>query len=211
MIDLPEDLSPELVPLSWLLGSWQGTGVVSYEVDGEPVEFEFGQRVTFAQDGMPFLRYQSYSWRLAVNDDDHDDSHGITFELGVWRLSRPVHPGDRGPGLLMGTGEPFATDADTVEGLRTPSGGFPIEVSILHPEGISELYVGEVHGPRIEMGTDAVLRPANAREYSSATRMFGLVEGKLMWAWDIAAFGQPLASHASAVLERVEDSGRITG
>jgi hypothetical protein len=30
------------------------------------------------------------------------------------------------------------------------------------------------------------------------------VEGALLWAWDIAALGNPLASHASARLERVE-------
>jgi hypothetical protein len=33
--------------------------------------------------------------------------------------------------------------------------------------------------------------------------MYGLVGGKLLWAWDIAAFGQPLASYMAWSLERV--------
>jgi hypothetical protein len=49
-----------------------------------------------------------------------------------------------------------------------------------------------------------VLRSPNAKEYNAATRLMGLVEGALLWAWDMAALGQPLKSHASARLEKVE-------
>jgi hypothetical protein len=34
--------------------------------------------------------------------------------------------------------------------------------------------------------------------------MYGLVEGHLLWAWDMAALGEDLAAHASARLARVE-------
>jgi hypothetical protein len=34
--------------------------------------------------------------------------------------------------------------------------------------------------------------------------MFGLVEGALLWVWDIAALGNPMASHASARLEKAK-------
>jgi len=33
--------------------------------------------------------------------------------------------------------------------------------------------------------------------------MLGLVDGDLLWAWDLAALGRPLATHASARLSRV--------
>ena len=52
--------------------------------------------------------------------------------------------------------------------------------------------------------TDAVMRSGNAKEYSAATRMYGLVEGKLFWAWDIAALGQELTSHASGQLAKAD-------
>ena len=32
MIELPSGLAAELVPMSWLLGVWEGTGLVEYEV-----------------------------------------------------------------------------------------------------------------------------------------------------------------------------------
>ena len=31
MIDLPTDLPADLAPLSWLIGVWEGTGVIDYE------------------------------------------------------------------------------------------------------------------------------------------------------------------------------------
>jgi hypothetical protein len=77
-------------------------------------------------------------------------------------------------------------------------------VSLVHPLGVSELYVGQIKGPRIDLATDAVLRTASAKEYSAATRLYGLVDSKLLWAWDIAALGQDLRTHSSGSLSRVE-------
>ena len=79
-----------------------------------------------------------------------------------------------------------------------------IDVSIIHPDGVSELYLGQVAGPRIDLATDAVLRTAGAKEYTAATRLYGLVENHLLWAWDIAALGQELRTHASARLAKVD-------
>ena len=31
MLELPTDLPADIVPLSWLLGVWEGTGVIDYE------------------------------------------------------------------------------------------------------------------------------------------------------------------------------------
>lgn len=71
------------------------------------------------------------------------------------------------------------------------------------PGGVSELYVGEIDGPRIQMGTDAVVRAEGAKEHTASTRMFGLVNGDLFWAWDMAAEGRSLSTHASAELKRI--------
>ena len=45
---------------------------------------------------------------------------------------------------------------------------------------------------------------STAKEIAAGTRLYGLVDGHLLWAWDIAAFGQELRSHASARLARAE-------
>ncbi|MBY0177522.1 MULTISPECIES: FABP family protein [Curtobacterium] len=200
MIELPEGLSAELVPLSWLVGVWEGTGVVEYPVgeDDDVRTYEFGQRISFSHDGLPYLNYSSTTWLL---DDDHTP---LAAEMGYWRLDRPSEPGDRGPALLLGDGPvPFST-TQSVETLRNQTNGFDVEAAIIHPTGVNELYVGRVKQGRIDLATDAVMRSANAKEYSAATRMYGLVEGKLFWAWDIAALGRELTSHASGQLAKVD-------
>ena len=106
--------------------------------------------------------------------------------------------------MLPGEGATPYTTTRSVEALRNDNDGFDIEVSILHPGGVSEFYLGQVKGPRIDLATDAVMRTATAKDYAAATRIYGLVEGHLLWAWDIAALGQDLRTHASGRLARVE-------
>ena len=198
MFSLDASLPAELAPLSWLLGVWEGTGVVHYR-DGDTVrEHEFGQRVSFSHDGLHYLNYTSTTWLLDAEQTP------LNAEAGYWRLHRPALAGDPGPALLPGVGErPYAT-SEAVESLRTSRDDFEIEVALIHPTGISELYLGRVKGPRIDLQTDAVMRSASAKEYSAATRMYGLVDGRLLWAWDIAALGNDLRTHASGTLGRQE-------
>jgi hypothetical protein len=198
VIELDDTLPSELVPLSWLIGVWEGTGVVNYTVGEDVRNHEFGQRLSFSHDGLPHLNYSSYTWLL------DDELTPLATETGYWRLSRPATEGDPGPGLLPGVGARPFTTAGSVETLRNASGGFDLDVSILHPGGVSELYLGQVKGPRIDLSTDAVLRSANAKEHTASTRMYGLVDKHLLWAWDIAALGQSLATHASGRLARVD-------
>jgi hypothetical protein len=218
VFELDVDLPAELVPLSWLIGVWEGSGVMAYRVGDEVREREFGQRVAFSHDGTPHLQYSCTAWLLPdanaepeVEADAAADSadapphpRQLFSEIGYWRLSRPLGDGDDGPGMLPATGEPVFQTADAVETLRNAGGGFDIEVLLVQPGGVSELYLGTITGPRIDLATDAVLRSATAKEYAAATRMYGLVDDHLLWAWDIAALGQDLRTHASGRLGRLE-------
>ncbi len=90
-----------------------------------------------------------------------------------------------------------------------PAGAVPpteIEVLLAEPSGHVSVYLGAVQGPRIEIATDLVARTATAADVSAVTRMYGLVGGELMWAMDMAAFGQEMQSYASARLARQDDS-----
>lgn len=200
MLELPTDLPADLAPLSWLIGVWEGTGVIEYTAGDHHFEGEFTHRVSFSHDGAGFLNYSATGWTAA---SDERESTPLVSETGFWRLSRPATSADAGPALLPPIDQAPARTVDDVEQLRAASGGFPIEVSLAHSDGVLELYLGEINGPRIDIATDAIVRGAGGKDYGAASRMYGLVENHLLWAWDIAALGGGMASHASARLARV--------
>jgi hypothetical protein len=191
---LPEGLAPEVYPLAWLVGRWHGEGVVGYPGVEETA---FTQDVVFDHDGGPYLSYTS-TIRLVVAPDDaaaldsstptgslnHADAAvgaGPVWstESGYWRI-----PPER----------PAELTADQ----------FPVEVLLADPSGHVALYLGAVGNGRIDLASDLVARTATSAEISAAKRLYGLVNGELMWAHDLAAFGQPMQSYASARLARVE-------
>lgn len=191
---LPDDLAPECYPLAWLVGSWRGFGRLAYPgVEESP----FVHDLVIDHDGGPYLRATS-SIHLATGESHPE----MTGREGAARLTagqlwsaetqywRPV-PGPDGPQAPSGApGDPDPTD---------------LEVLVADPAGHVSVYVGAVRGPRIELATDAVVRTASAAELTGATRMYGLVEQDLMWAQDLAAFGQELQTYASGRLSRIEE------
>lgn len=194
MITIDASLPSELAPLAWLVGDWEGSGVISYPLGDERVDLEFKQHVTFAHHGLPYLQYEARSRRL-------DNDAPITTEVGFWRLSREPRSSDLGPGMLPATDITIST-AEQMEQLRREDGGFDVEASIVHPNGVQELYVGIANGPRIDLVTDAILRSSSAKQHTASTRMLGLVEEHLLWAWDIGETDAKVVSHASARLAR---------
>ncbi len=118
--------------------------------------------------------FLSYSSRTWLLDEEGNRVRPLSVESGYWR------PGGAAEG-----------------------GGTALEVLLAHPTGIVEIYVGAVDGPRVSLETDVVARTGTAKEYTAATRMYGLVEGDLLWVMEMAAVGKPLGPHASARLKRV--------
>jgi hypothetical protein len=161
---LPSDLHPDLVPIAFLLGHWQGNGHGDYPTIEK---FEFRQEVGFTHDGRPFLHYLSRTWLI---DADGNDVRPLAIETGFFR----------------------------------PKPAGVLEVMLAHPTGFVEIYSGRVEGAKIEMATDAVVRTETAKEYTAGQRLYGLVEGDLLWTYDMAAVEQSLQSHIWARLKRVE-------
>ena len=77
-----------------------------------------------------------------------------------------------------------------------------VEWMLTHNTGIIELYHGKVDGAKLEVSTDAVMRTATAKEYVGGRRLYGLVEGDLWFAMDMAAVGQELQPHLWGKLVR---------
>jgi len=86
-------------------------------------------------------------------------------------------------------------DAAQETGFLRAHGDGSVEFLLTHNTGITELYVGEVDGARLTLTTDAVMRTSTAKAYAAGQRMYGLVEGDLWFAFDMAAMGQELQPH----------------
>ena len=193
MFVLPEDLPLELTPFAFLVGTWEGTGVISF--DG--AEHEFKQRVEFSHDGHNVLTYVSSAQLM----DEKETA--LPSELGYWRLARKIEAADAGPGLLPGVGELSIKTREDLETIRNTEGGFDIQVSTLHPGGTAELYNGKIKGARVDLASFAGTAFDGAKYYRHSTRLYGLVENALLWVWEIAMPGSDLKPHASARLERI--------
>ncbi|GAA3815769.1 FABP family protein [Cellulomonas soli] len=200
---LPEGLAPEVYPLAWLVGRWSGPGVVGYPgID----ETAFVQEVVVDHDGGPYLSYTS-TIRLVVAPDD---AAALVDEPGA----APVDGDDAEVDAAPGPAEEHAPVWSTESGYwrvppERPDGlsddQHPVELLLADPSGHVAIYVGAVGNGRIDLVSDLIARTATGAEVSAATRLYGLVQGELMWAHDMAAFGNPMQSYASARLARVED------
>jgi THAP4-like, heme-binding beta-barrel domain len=88
-------------------------------------------------------------------------------------------------------------------GYWRPGADGALEVLLAHPTGFVEIWLGTAEAAKIELTTDVVARTDTAKNYTGGHRLYGLVDGELMWAFDMAAMDQPLQPHISAKLRRV--------
>lgn len=82
--------------------------------------------------------------------------------------------------------------------------GRQVEVLLTHATGFAEVWYGEIGDARFEITTDAVVRTESAKEVTAGKRLYGYVEGDLLYAYDMAAMGQALQPHIWARLQRAE-------
>ncbi len=84
-------------------------------------------------------------------------------------------------------------------GFLRPKADGSIEWLLTHNTGFAEVYYGQAGEAKVEVSTDAVVRTKTAKEYVGGHRLYGLVEGDLLWAYDMAAVGAgaPAASVGS--------------
>lgn len=127
-----------------------------------------------------------------------------------FRFAQEVSFGHEGKPYLAYTSRSWLLDDDdnrvrplAVEtGYWRPQADRSVEVILAHPTGYAEVWLGEIQGAKVELRTDVVARTGTAKDYSAGHRLYGLVEGDLLWAYDMAAMGQPLQPHLSARLSR---------
>jgi len=77
-----------------------------------------------------------------------------------------------------------------------------IEVILAHNTGIAEGWVGVHDGPKIQLAMDQGYSSPSAKIVTAGSRLYGLVEGELFFAYDMAAEGKTLQAHIWSSLER---------
>lgn len=135
--------------------------------------------------GYPTIEDFDYAQEVRFS---HDGRPFLAYESRTWLINadgRPIRPAAR----EVGWWRPQPDDG--------------VEVLLAHPTGIVEVYVGQIddkRGFKVELSTDAVVRTASAKDVSANHRLYGIVDGDLLYAVDMAATGQALTPHLSARL-----------
>lgn len=143
-------------------------------------------------------------WEGTGNGVDHD-GHDFAFEQ---RIEFKHNGGD----YLYYAAQSFLIGEEGAE--PTPFGmetGFwhakpdaSVEVVLANSEGWTEVLVGKIAVTRIDLLTDAVVRTESATvTHSAGQRLYGKVEGDLMYALDRATSLHELRPHMWARLKRV--------
>ncbi|HEX6449887.1 MAG TPA: FABP family protein [Trebonia sp.] len=165
-----------------------------------PLSFLLGRWEGIGKGGYPTISDFDFVQQLTFT---HIGKPYLIYTSRSWRLEEVDGELRRGEPLAVETG--FWR---SVEGGR-------VEVLLAHPTGITEIYVGEVSGTRIDIATDVVARTETAKTVTAGKRLYGLVDSQgapgekdLAYAYDMAAMGQALAPHLSAQLAPA-DSGRF--
>jgi hypothetical protein len=94
--------------------------------------------------------------------------------------------------------------AASESGYWRPQESGEVEVLLTHPTGFAEVYIGQVEPAKIELATRGVLKTETAKDYRAGHRLYGLVNGRLMYVYEMSAMGHDLQPHLSAELQRVE-------
>jgi hypothetical protein len=142
------------------------------------------------QGGFPEVEDFDFAQEVRIS---HDGRPFLAYESRAWLLdadSKPV----RMAGREVGWWRPVLVDDRP---------GDEMEATMMTPTGVTELYLGRVSGTRLEMATDAVVRTPSAKEVVGGHRLFGIVDGALLYAHEMSAMGHTLQPHLSARLLRI--------
>jgi hypothetical protein len=119
----------------------------------------------------------------------HDGRGFLAYDSRTWRLTDDgavVGPDVRETGFLR------------------PGSKDDVELLVTSPDGLLELYLGTARTTTSwEFTSDVIARTPDAPDVVQAVRLYGLVEGALMYAIDRAGSEAPLRPVMSARLERI--------
>lgn len=144
-------------------------------------------------------------WEGTGNGKDHE---GNDFEFEQ-RIEFSHNGGDylfyASQTFLIGDGDAaHPTPLGMESGFWRPKEDASLEVVLSNSDGWTEVLIGKIQVTRIDLLSDAVVRTESAAvTHSAGQRLYGKVEGDLMYALDRATTEHELRPHMWARLKRV--------
>ena len=139
------------------------------------------------------------------------NGHGNWPDSGDFEFGQQIDFATNGGDYLHYISQTWTLDADgqpdqplTMEtGFWRPAADGSLELVLANPEGWAEVWTGKISGAKIELTTDVVARTTTAAlEFTGGSRLYGNVEGDLMWTLDRATTDVPLQPYQWARLTR---------
>ena len=87
-------------------------------------------------------------------------------------------------------------------GFWRPKPNNVLEIVIAHSSGMAEGWVGVHSGPKIQLAMDQGYSSPSTDIVTAGSRLYGLVEGELFYAYDKASDGHTLQAYLWSTLER---------
>lgn len=195
MFEIPEDLPRDLAPLAWVLGRWQGWGMLTRPEDEEDQPLIQEVRADIVGTQMRMVTSLFLAQPRGDLDPTASASAGLDVleagelfreETSYWRLATPLAQ--------------VPSDGDSPRELQVTSST---------TDGFGVCWVGAAMGPRITLASDVIARDASAPAVNYLHRMFGLVGGELFWTSELMEEKPADAAEAEAAEFQVEVSGRL--
>jgi hypothetical protein len=119
----------------------------------------------------------------------HDGRGFLAYDSRTWKLTDD--------GAVVG---PDVRES----GFLRPGPDDELELLVASPDGLLELYLGAARTTTSwEFSSDVIARTPDGPDVVQAVRLYGLVDGALLYAIDRAGSGSPLRPVMSARLERI--------
>jgi hypothetical protein len=143
------------------------------------------------QGGFPADDDYNFAQELRIS---HDGRPFLRYESRSWLLDEDSRPAGEWA-AESGFWRPVLVDGRASD---------EMEATIITPDGTAELYLGKAIGTtRLEMEADAVAYTPSGLHVTGGQRLFGIVEGALLYAHEMAVDDSGLRPHMSARLLRI--------
>lgn len=140
------------------------------------------------------------------------EGHGNDPDTGEFSFGAQIDIADNGGAYLHYLCQTFVRDEEgrPAAPLRMETGFWrphvdekTVDVVMCAPEGWAEVWTGTIDGAKIELVTDAVARTKDSDvAYTGGQRLYGQVEGDMLWTFDRATTDTPLQAYMWARMAR---------